>query len=174
MPETDCQFCLRGTVLAANWARALSVLSRQNAEVQRVRQASRSMKTVKQAARLLASVTMLFVTMGALPVSAQTLDEAVAAYDQGDFATALRGFRSFAEQGNAFAQFSLGIMYAIGDGVPENDSETLRWFRLAAEQGNAPAQSYLGFMYANGDGVPENDSEAVRWFRLAAACHEPD
>ena len=73
-----------------------------------------------------------------------------------------------AEQGNATAQFSLGVMYANGDGVPENDAEAVRWYRLAAEQGDASAQYNLGYMYANGEGVPENDAEAVRWFRLAA------
>jgi len=38
----------------------------------------------------------------------------VDAYDSGDFATALREFRPLAEQGVAFAQFSLGVMYAFG------------------------------------------------------------
>ena len=63
---------------------------------------------------------MVFVTMGALPVPAQTFDEAVAAYERGDFATALRGFRSYAEQGDASAQSNLGLMYAIGEGIPED------------------------------------------------------
>ena len=35
--------------------------------------------------------------------------------------------------GDAAAQTVLGIMYADGDGVPENDAEAVRWFRLAAE-----------------------------------------
>ena len=73
------------------------------------------MKMVKQVAQLLAAVTMLFVTMGALPVPAQTLDEAVAAYVRGDFGTALRGSRIHAEQGNAVAQHLLGFMYDNGD-----------------------------------------------------------
>ena len=126
------------------------------------------MNLVKQVARFLASVTMVFVTMGALPVPAQTFDEAVAAYERGDFATALRGFRSYAEQGDASAQFNLGVMYDNGEGVPENDAEALRWFRLAAEQGEASTQFNLGVMYAIGEGVPENDAEALRWYRLAA------
>ena len=109
----------------------------------------------KQVAQLLASVMMLFVTMGVCPVSAQTFDEAVAAY-------------TLAEQGVASAQFELGLMYAEGEGVPEDDAEALRWCRLAAEQGYAPAQHYLGHMYYNGEGVPKDDAEALRWYRLAA------
>jgi uncharacterized protein len=73
-----------------------------------------------------------------------------------------------AEQGNADAQATLGIMYTSGDGVPENDAEGIKWYRLAAEQGLVEAQWLLGIMYTSGDGVPENDAEAVKWFRLAA------
>ena len=73
-----------------------------------------------------------------------------------------------AEQGDAVAQAALGVSYALGEGVPEDDGEAIRWFRLAADQGNARAQYNLGLMYANGEGVPEDDGEAVRWYRLAA------
>jgi len=74
-----------------------------------------------------------------------------------------------AEQGNAGAQYNLGVMYRRGDGVPEDDAEAVRWYRLAAEQGYARAQYNLGFMYDNGQGVPENDVEAYVWFSVAAA-----
>ena len=73
-----------------------------------------------------------------------------------------------AEQGDAVAQAALGLSYATGDGVPQDDGEAVRWYRLAADQGNARAQANLGVSYANGLGVPEDDGEAVRWFRLAA------
>jgi TPR repeat protein len=73
-----------------------------------------------------------------------------------------------AEQGSAGAQHNLGLMYAKGDGVPENKAEAVKWYRLAAEQGNAGAQNNLGLMYYRGDGVPQNKAEAVKWYRLAA------
>ncbi len=72
------------------------------------------------------------------------------------------------EQGFAQAQYSLGLKYATGNGVPEDDAEAVRWYRLVAEQGYADAQVILGEVYANGEGVPEDDVEAVRWYRLAA------
>ena len=59
-------------------------------------------------------------------------------------------------------------MYALGEGVPENDAEAVRWVRAAAEQSYATVQHYLGRMYAIGRGVPEDDAEAVRWYRAAA------
>ena len=82
--------------------------------------------------------------------------------------TELAQLRALAEQGDAVAQNNLGLMYANGRGVPEDDAEAVRWFRMAAEQGNPDAQNDLEIMYTNGRGVPEDDAEAVRWYRLAA------
>jgi hypothetical protein len=90
------------------------------------------------------------------------------AYDQGDYATAFKEMRPLAEQGDAAAQFNLGILYDNGYGVPQDDQEAVRWWRLAAGQGNAAAQFNLGVMYEQGQGVPQDVAEAVRWYRLAA------
>jgi hypothetical protein len=73
-----------------------------------------------------------------------------------------------AEAGDAEAQNDLGVRYANGDGVPQDDAEAVRLYRRAADQGHARAQNNLGFMYATGRGVPQDYAEAVRWFRLAA------
>jgi len=73
-----------------------------------------------------------------------------------------------AEQGNASAQFNLGLMYSLGTGVPKDDKEAVKWYRLAADRGDADAQFSLGVMYEHGRGVPEDDKEAVKWYRLAA------
>ena len=111
----------------------------------------------------------LLATLSGAPVAAgQTFDEAVAAYDRGDYATAVRGFLVHAEQGDATAQYKLGVMYNYGEGVPEDDAEAVRWYRLAAEQGHASAQYNLGVMYDYGEGVLKDEAEAVRWYRLAA------
>ena len=62
------------------------------------------------------------------------------AYLSGDFATALREWEPLAEQGDADAQYTLGVMYDNGDGVPQNYKTALKWYTLAAEQGYARAQ----------------------------------
>ena len=72
------------------------------------------------------------------------------------------------EQGHAGAQSALGLKYASGARVPEDDVEAVRLYRLAAEQGHAGAQWLLGGMYGEGDGVPENDVLAYMWFSLSA------
>ena len=37
--------------------------------------------------------------------------------------------KALAEQGVATAQYNLGVMYADGDGVPENGAEAVKWFK---------------------------------------------
>ena len=73
-----------------------------------------------------------------------------------------------AEQGDAKAQYSLGVAYRKGDGVPQDYAKAAKWYRHAAEQGHAEAQYNLGVMYAEGRGVAQDYSEAVKWTRLAA------
>ena len=92
----------------------------------------------------------------------------VAAYKQGDYATALREFRPLAERGDAEAQYTLGLMYRKGQGVAQDDADAVKWYRKAAEQGDAEAQHNLGFMYGEGLGVPKDYAEAVGWYRKAA------
>ncbi|MBL0641313.1 sel1 repeat family protein, partial [Aeromonas veronii] len=52
-----------------------------------------------------------------------------------------------AEQGDAEAQFNMGLMYDQGQGVPQDDGQAMAWYRLAAEQGHVGAQFNLGWMY---------------------------
>ncbi len=48
----------------------------------------------------------------------------------------MKWYRKAAEQGNADAQTTLGVMYANGEGVPEDFIQAHMWFNLAAAQGN--------------------------------------
>ena len=112
-------------------------------------------------------LVLVFLAWFAAPANAD-FDTGKTAYDRGDYATALRELRPLAEQGNAEAQLNLGVMYAMGRGVPQNYQEAARWHRRAAEQGYAKAQRHLGLLYHKGIGVPQDYQEAVRWYRLAA------
>ena len=86
-----------------------------------------------------------------------------------DDVEAVRLYRLAADQGQASAQYNLGVMYDDGRGVPQDDAEAVRLYRLAAEQGDACAQSNLGVMYANGQGVPQDYVQAHMWYNLAAS-----
>jgi len=90
------------------------------------------------------------------------------ANDREDYATALREWRPLAEQGDALAQYNLGILYRKGRGVPQDDVQARQWYAKAAAQGLAKAQFNLGTLYFNGEGGPKDYQQALRWFRLAA------
>jgi len=107
------------------------------------------------AVRFVAVVAVLTALALCVPVQAQTPE--------------IDAARARAEAGIAVAQYDLGVMYANGLGVPEDDAEAVRWYRLAADQGDASAQFNLGFMYVNGEGVPQDDVQAHMWFNLAAS-----
>ena len=82
--------------------------------------------------------------------------------------TVRRLFRNAAEQGDALAQFFMGLL--SGDGKGGVDSvEAAKWLRKAAEQGHALSQYFLGNMYRKGDGLSQNHTEAVKLFRKASA-----
>jgi len=79
---------------------------------------------------------------------------------------AVKQCRLLAEQGDATAQYSLGLCYAKGDGVPQDKKEAVKWWLLAAEQGNFWAQRYLSLAYYEGEGVPKDDLQAYAWFQI--------
>jgi len=87
---------------------------------------------------------------------------------------AAKWFRLAADQGEAFAQYHLGVMYGKGQGMPQDYQEAAKWFRLAADQGQAMAQVTLGVMYANGHGVPQDFVLGYMWVNLAASQGQED
>ena len=100
-------------------------------------------------------------------LAAGGIERGGAAYNQGDYGTALREWRPLAEQGDAGAQLNLGFMYDNGYGVPQDYNEAIKWYRRAAEQGNDRAQYNLGLMYDVGYGVPQNFVRAHMWYDIA-------
>lgn len=90
------------------------------------------------------------------------------AYDGEDYATALREWQPLAEQGDALAQYHVGVLYRKGLGVPQDDAQARKWYAKAAAQGQAKAQFSLGTLYFNGEGGPKDYQQALRWFRLGA------
>ncbi len=108
-------------------------------------------------------------SLGKLPFAAHrqeprmTLDEALRAYEAEEAQK-----KASANQGDAVAQFNLGLDYTKGQGVPQDYAEAAKWFRKSAEQGQAAAQTGLGELYSGGKGLPQDYSEAFKWYRKAA------
>ena len=73
-----------------------------------------------------------------------------------------------ATQGDAEAQLQLGLRYAEGDGVIQNDKEAAKWFALAAKQGGAEAQYQYGLALLKGRGVVQDYKAAFCWIEKPA------
>jgi hypothetical protein len=81
---------------------------------------------------------------------------------------ALENTQSKADQGNAEAQFSLGLRFANGGPTVLDYTKAAHWYLLAANQHHALAQFNLGLMFADGQGVTQDDAKSLKWMRLAA------
>lgn len=101
--------------------------------------------------------------------NAASFQEGVDAFNQGNYAEALKKLQPIAEKGNPDAQFRLGLMYRDGKGVAQDDKQGVAWLNKAAEQGQAEAQENLALSYAKGLGVERDWVQADKWFSIAAA-----
>lgn len=127
------------------------------------------MKHCRMVRALTVALAAFILAVGlAVPVSAGPYEDGYAALSRGDYARALRLFRPLADQGNALAQYSLGVMYTNGHGVPQDYAQAVAWYRKAADQSLAAGQNNLGFMYTYGYGVPQDYTEAAKWYWKAA------
>ncbi|MFT6908043.1 MAG: hypothetical protein ACJAS1_004731 [Oleiphilaceae bacterium] len=106
-------------------------------------------------------------------------------------------FKKSAEQGDAYSQYVLGVIYTQGKGVPkdnkqaekwyrraaeqgdpfsqfklgvllEDDKQSAKWFKKSAMQGNAKAEFFLGLLYYEGKGVPQDYKQAIKWYKNSA------
>ncbi|MFC2416534.1 MAG: tetratricopeptide repeat protein, partial [Eikenella corrodens] len=104
---------------------------------------------------LAASLLVASLTTAAAPTAEQRqqLDQAISAYQQQDYRRAHELFLPLAQQGDATAQHSLGLLYVEGEGVPQDYARARYWFEQAAAQNDAVAQYNLGVLYNRGLGV---------------------
>ncbi len=100
---------------------------------------------------------------------ADALSDATRVYDEGDYEKAAKLYLPLAKDGNAEAQYTLGMMNRAGRGVPQDFNEARKWYLLASEQGHPIAQFYLGWMYARGKGVPQDYVRSHMWLNIAIA-----
>ena len=100
--------------------------------------------------------------------------EGATAYNNKNYAVALKEIRPLAQAGNADAEHLLGLMYYMGRGVPQDYKTALEWHRKAALKGKADAQYVVGAMYYTGNAVIQDHKQAVSWFRKAAEQGHPD
>ncbi len=78
--------------------------------------------------RVAAIGCILAVTLLACRAFAGDFEEGMRSYKNKDYAAALTFLRRAADEGNASAQFNLGVMYAAGQGVERDDKQAVSWF----------------------------------------------
>ena len=115
------------------------------------------------------TTSLLLAALTAVHFSAHAgLNEGLAAYDKAQYAAAMHELTPLAEKGHAKAQYRLGKMFNLGQGLPPDKKEAAKWFHLAAQQGLAEAQGALGYLCLVGEGVSQNSDLALEWTRKAA------
>lgn len=82
------------------------------------------------------AVVAMMATMGS---AAAQYDEALFAFNRGDFATAAKQFEEVAREGDPDAQYWLGRIYEGGLGRPRDPVTAYGWFERAAESGHQDA-----------------------------------
>lgn len=92
----------------------------------------------------------------------------LAAYEKGDFETAIEQWTPLAEKGDMAAQYNLGVIYQNARGVRRDNKRGFYWFRQAAEKGHEKAMLNVAFAYFTGAGVGQNQQEAFIWMRKTA------
>ena len=91
------------------------------------------------------------------------------------FEEAMQELLPAARSGNADAEELIGVMYAMGLGVPRDDVRAFEWYLRSAMKGHPGAQSGIGWYYEVGRGVPEPDLvRAYLWYVLSAIGGDPD
>lgn len=114
-------------------------------------------------------IRMLWIGVAfAFGLTGSDLDDGKRAYDNGDFATALRKWSLLADQGNGQALCLVGSMFFDGKGVKQDKQAAATFFRFAADAGSAESELRLATMYMTGDGVRKDADNSLYWNRRAA------
>jgi tetratricopeptide (TPR) repeat protein len=89
-------------------------------------------------------------------------------YKLKNFKKATKWFLQAAKKGYASAQYNLGIMSYLGQGIPKDYSQAANWFEKAGNQDHASAQYNLGYIYYEGKGVEKDNLQAYMWIDRSA------
>ena len=99
------------------------------------------------------------------------IDTGVDAYNRGDYEAAKKIWIKATNANSASAQYNLGQMYRMGQGVSIDYQQAKTWYMAAAKQGHPQAQGNLGTLYYHGKLGEPNYSEAYKWLLPAAKQH---
>lgn len=110
----------------------------------------------------------LFVLIAVSPSRAGDLEDGIAAYEAEDYERAHQLLLPLADAGSAEAQYRVGMLYGLAQGVAMDLAIAADWFELAAEQGHARAQFNIARSYYKSLGRPQNLERAFHFIKLSA------
>lgn len=121
------------------------------------------------------ALTLAALLAVASPVFAADLEDARDLMEAGEFVAAREMFEVLARSGNADAEELIGVIYALGLGVEQDDERAFEWYLRSSLKGHPGAQSGLGWYYEVGRGIPAPDYvRAYLWYALSAIGGDVD
>jgi TPR repeat protein len=111
---------------------------------------------------------MMLVLLLSFQTAQASLSKGLAAAQAGDYVSAYELWLPIGKQGDAAAQFNLGLLHSkqlIPQASPE---EAVKWYLLAATKEHVDAQFNLGIKYDKGVGVEQSATQAFSWYFKAA------
>lgn len=111
----------------------------------------------------------VMLALGAAPALAGG-EDGWAAHKARRFKEAVRLWTPAANAGDPSAQFGLGMVYDLGQGVAPDDQAACDWYRRAGASGHAAAAFNTAVLYDNGRCGPRRADLAALWYARAAAA----
>lgn len=119
--------------------------------------------------------TVLWLAVTGLAHANSSLEKARDLMEANKFQAAREALLPLARSGNADAEELIGVMYAMGLGVPRDDRRAFEWYMRSSMKGHPGAQSGIGWYYEVGRGLPAPDKvRAYLWYALSAIGGDVD
>tara|TARA_R110002050_G_scaffold269917_2_gene412723 strand:- start:269464 stop:270675 length:1212 start_codon:yes stop_codon:yes gene_type:complete len=115
--------------------------------------------------RLLIALVFGLISLSSL---ADDVDKGITAYQQQDYQTAFYAWSLAAQQGDPDAEYHLGQLYRLGQGVNIDYPSAQSYYLKAAKKGHPLAQLNLGTLYYSGKLGSKQEETAFHWLHQAA------
>ena len=115
--------------------------------------------------RLLIALVFGLISLSSL---ADDVDKGITAYQQQDYQTAFYAWSLAAQQGDPDAEYHLGQLYRLGQGVNIDYPSAQSYYLKAAKKGHPLAQLNLGTLYYSGKAIEKQEEDAFYWLHQAA------
>jgi TPR repeat protein len=128
----------------------------------------RAAQIVSYGAACFCAFALMFASAPGARAAGASFEDAVAAYQRADYASAMRIWHALGEAGDLRAVYNLGVLFDLGQGVAPDPARAAAFFQHAAQGGHVQAMSNYGRLLEQGRGVAKNEEQAAYWFQKAA------